>query len=115
MRIAQSMMLAVAAALALAFGTAHGAGENKPRDLPGFREMDKNDDGALTRAEAAGNPELLTRFKEVDEDGDGNLSRYEYMKSLAKEEFKSLRDRVADWIDPADQPGSGAGSSKPSR
>ena len=102
-------MLAVAAALA--FGTAQGAA----RDLPGFNEMDKNDYGALTKAEAAGNPELLARYNEVDEDGNGNLTRYEYMKSLAKEEFRSLRERVADWVDPGDKAGSSAGSSKTSR
>lgn len=107
-------LLAAAAALALAFGVAQGA-DNKSRDLPGFNEMDKNDDGDLTRAEAAGNPELLARFKEVDGDGDGNLTRYEYMKSLAKQDFKSLRDRVADWIDPDDQSGSSAGSSASGR
>ena len=94
------MILTASAAMMVVVGGAQAAGEAKPRDLPGFREMDKNDDGALTRTEAAGNPELLARFKEVDEDGDGNLSRYEYFKSLAKEEFTSLRERVADWIDP---------------
>ena len=100
-------MLATSAAMMLVLGPAHSSGESKPRDLPGFKEMDKNDDAALTRTEAAGNPELLARFKEVDEDGDGNLSRYEYFKSLAKEEFTSLRERVADWVDPG---GSGASS-----
>ena len=105
-------MWAATAALALVFGSAQGAGENKPRDLPGFKEMDKNDDGALTKAESAGNPELQARFAEVDEDGDGDLTRYEYYKSLAKEEFTSLRDRVSDWIDPGD---TSAGSGKSSR
>jgi hypothetical protein len=102
-------MLAAAAATMLFAGAAQGADPSKPRDLPGFREMDKNDDGALTRAEAAGNPQLLERFKEVDEDGDGNLSRYEYFKSLAKEEFTSLRERVADWIEPGGAGASSAG------
>jgi hypothetical protein len=97
------------AAAILAAGTVHAAGEPKARDLPGFREMDINDDGALTRDEAAPNPELLSRFKEVDEDGSGTVSRYEYYKVLAKEEFRSLRERVADWIDPG---GSAAGSGR---
>lgn len=65
------------AALALTFGTAQGAGDKQAREVPGFNEMDKDADGALTRTEAAGNPALLALFKEADDDGDGKLSRLE--------------------------------------
>ena len=62
--------------------------------------MDKDDDGALTRAEAGGSPELAKRFNEVDTDGDGKVSRLEYLKAMAREDFTALRERVADFIEP---------------
>lgn len=108
MRLFQTMLVAVAA-LMLVLGTTQAAGETKAQDLPGFKEMDKNDDGNLTREEAAGNPELLVRFREVDGDGSGTVSRYEYYASLAKEEFRSLRERVSEWIDPGGSSPSSAG------
>jgi hypothetical protein len=86
-------------AVALALGTAHAA-DDKERELPGFNQMDKDSDGALTRAEAGGNPELLRRFGEVDTNGDGKLSRFEYLKAMAREDFTSLREKVADFIEP---------------
>jgi hypothetical protein len=102
-------LLAVSAAVMLATGTAQAASEPKAQDLPGFKQMDKNDDGELTRAEAGGNPELLARFGEVDGDRNGAVSRYEYWTALAKEEFRSLRERVADWIEPGGTASPGAG------
>jgi hypothetical protein len=98
-----------ALAAALAIGTAHAADD--PKDSKGFNELDRNDDGALSRAEAAGNPALLARFNEVDGDDDGKLSRVEYLKTMASKDFRSLREKAADFIDPDEKPAS-SGSSK---
>src|SRR6185503_5677730 len=80
------------AALALAFGTAQAADKNAKHDSKpnvvekqqekggalnndtSFRVLDKNNDGYLSKAEAAGNPDLAKRFKEADDNNDGKLS-----------------------------------------
>lgn len=60
---------AVASALAMpAF--AHGK--------RGFDAIDKNDDGVISKAEAAASPRLLARFDAVDKNNDGKVSRAEY-------------------------------------
>jgi Ca2+-binding EF-hand superfamily protein len=100
------------AALAVSFGAAQAAGD-KQGDVPGFNELDRNDDGALTRSEAAANPALAARFKEVDSDGDGKVSRFEYLKTMAKKDFNSLREKAADFIEPNDK--ASAGDTKPGR
>ena len=102
MRFSRSIM--ALAALVGAFGAAQGANDKQStRDLPGFNQMDKDNDGALTRAEAAGNAELLKRFSEVDSDADGKLSRVEYLKAMARADFRSLREKVADFIEPEEE------------
>ena len=104
--------LALAALAApLAFGTAHAANDQASKDEAGFNELDKDGDGALSRAEAAGKPALVARFKDVDGDGDGKLSRVEYLKVMAKKDFRSLREKAADIIDP-DKPASRGSSRK---
>ena len=80
---------------------------------PGFNDLDKNHDGALSSTEAAANPQLAKRFKEVDTDGDGKLSRAEYLKVMAKKDFNTLREKAADLIEP--DHGSSAGSSSKSK
>lgn len=42
-----------------------------------FAAMDANGDGAITRAEARGNPDLTREFHVVDGNHDGRLSREE--------------------------------------
>jgi hypothetical protein len=81
-----------AAAMALACGFAYGADDKQRK---GFNDMDKNGDGKLTRAEAAGNKDLLARWKEADADGDGVLTRFEYLKVAAKQDVNAVRERVA--------------------
>jgi hypothetical protein len=61
-------------------GAAQAADDKRSHDVPGFSELDKNDDGALSRTEAGGNRALLARFNEVDADRDGKLSRVEYRR-----------------------------------
>lgn len=104
----QSVLLCAAM---LAFGaTASVAQQDKTaRDKPpGFNELDKDNDGVLSRAEAAGNPGLAAKFDTVDDDGDGKLSRFEYLKEMAKEDLTTLRERAAELIDP-DKPQSSSG------
>ena len=92
------------AALALAVGTAYaekGAIE-KQQDKGGalnnetsFRVMDKNNDGYLSKAEAAGNPDLAKRFAEADTNKDGKLSRMEYLKVMAKIDTHNTAEKVS--------------------
>ena len=98
------------AALALAFGTAYAA-DNAKHDKnviqkqeekggalnndTSFRVLDKNNDGYLSKAEAAGNPDLAKRFKEADDNNDGKLSRMEYLKIMAKIDTHSAANKVS--------------------
>lgn len=88
--------ISVGAALLIAFG-AYAGGEEK---APGFNDMDRDGDGALSRAEARANPELARRYAEVDADGDDEISRFEYLRAMARDDFTALRERVADFIEP---------------
>jgi Ca2+-binding EF-hand superfamily protein len=73
-----------------------GAGSSKAKsDDPGFNNLDKNHDGALSRSEAAGNPYLVQRFKEADRNGDGKLSRAEYLTAMTKKDARTVKDKVA--------------------
>lgn len=110
MKFTHAALLGVAS-MALAFGTAHAAdAKDKDKDTPGFNELDKNDDGALSKAEAAANPALAARFAEVDGDNDGKLSRMEYLKTMAAKDFRTLREKTADVIEPDDKARSSTGS-----
>lgn len=80
-----------AAAMALACGSAFAADD---KDSKGFNDMDKNADGRLTRAEAAGKKDLLARWKEADGNNDGVLSRVEYLKVMAVADFNTVKDKV---------------------
>jgi len=98
------------AALALAVGTAHAA-DNAKHDKnviqqqeekggalnndTSFRVLDKNNDGYVSKAEAAGNPDLAKRFKEADSNNDGKLSRMEYLKIMAKIDTHNTADKVS--------------------
>jgi len=92
------------AAFALAVGTAYAA-ENvidKQQEKGGalnndtsFRVLDKNNDGYLTKAEAAGNPDLAKRFKEADTNKDGKISRMEYLKVMAKIDTHTAAEKVS--------------------
>lgn len=88
------------ATLAFLAAPAHAADENKKDDPPGFNELDRNNDGSITRSEAAGNPTLAQRFSEADGDKDGKVTRAEYLKVMAAKDFNTLRKRTADAVDP---------------
>ena len=101
------------AALALAFGTAYAADNakhakndknviEKQQEKGGalnndtsFRVLDKNNDGYLSKAEAAGNRDLAKRFAEADSNKDGKLSRMEYLKVMAKIDTHNAANKVS--------------------
>lgn len=114
MKLATSLLFAAslgfsAAALAAA-GSAKSSG-----DVPGFNELDRNNDGALSLSESRGNPELAQRFKQVDENGDGKLTRMEYLKTMAAKDIRTLREKTANVIEPDKASSSSAGSSAESK
>jgi Ca2+-binding EF-hand superfamily protein len=95
MRLAQSLFFLVAAALALAVGTAKAEDQiGKDKNDPGFNALDKNNDGYLSRVEAAGNPTLAKNFKQADKNGDGKLSRTEYLAAVSKQDAKTAKRKV---------------------
>ena len=51
-----------------------------------FDKLDYDDDGKLSKAEAAGNADLITGFDRADRNKDGKLSRAEYDALLARAE-----------------------------
>ena len=80
-----------AAAMALACGGAFAADD---KDSKGFNDMDKNADGRLTRAEAAGNKDLLAKWKQADSNNDGVLTRVEYLKVMAVKDANTVKERI---------------------
>src|SRR5688572_17659550 len=56
------------------------------RKYPGFNDMDKDKDGALSKSEAGGNPELAKKFKQADKDSDGKLTRSEYLAAVTRKD-----------------------------
>lgn len=94
MKLAKTVL--VASALALAAAGAYAADKQAKADPePGFNNMDKNNDGKLTRAEAAGDKSLLAKWKEADGDKDGSLSRAEYLKVKAKKDVSTVKSKVS--------------------
>jgi hypothetical protein len=77
----------VASALTLAFGVVYA-------DEKGFNDMDKDRDGRLTRAEAAGNKTLLGKWKDADKNGDGVVTRAEYLAVMARQDFNTVKEKV---------------------
>ena len=77
----------------------------KDKNDPGFNALDKNNDGYLTRVEAAGNAELAKNFKQADKNGDGKLSRTEYLAVMTKQDASTAKRKI-------ENAGSGSSSSK---
>ena len=109
MRLAQSLFFLVAAALAVAVGTAKAEDKiGKDEKDPGFNALDKNNDGYLSRAEALGNPELAKKFKQADKNGDGKLSRAEYLRAMTAQDLSTAKKKVAKAADRKDDKRSAA-------
>ena len=116
MRLTQSLFFIVAAALALAVGASYAADQHIGKDAakgdPGFNALDKNNDGYLSRTEAAKNPMLTKKFKEADKNGDGKLSRMEYLATMTKQDAKAAKNKVEDKIDSHKDKPASTGSTK---
>jgi Ca2+-binding EF-hand superfamily protein len=116
MKVAKSLLLGFAAA-ALALGSAYAddkAAKAKDKD-PGFNNLDKNNDGYLSRAEAKGNPDLAKHFKEVDKNNDGKLSRAEYLAFMGKKDLNTAKNKVQGALDKDKDKSAATGSSKSSK
>ena len=103
MKFAKSAVLA-AAALALAGGSALAAdmqtnkkaASNVSRsDDSGFAKLDKNKDGYISKAEAAGEKTLSKNFGKWDMNNDGKINRAEYLAAMAKEDAVKAKDKVS--------------------
>jgi hypothetical protein len=95
MKLVKCML--AASALALAFGGAYAADKNKQAKAdpePGFNNMDANNDGKLSRAEAAKDKSLLAKWKDADRNNDGMLSRAEYLIVKGKKDVGTAADKV---------------------
>src|SRR5688572_15641501 len=64
-----------------------------------FNDMDTNDDGLLSGAEAAGNPRLTAKWSELDTNKDGSLSRGEYLTEMARQDTSRAREQVSRTVD----------------
>ena len=62
---------------------------------PGFNKLDKDNDGSLSKTEAAGNPDLAKKFDEADKNHDGKLTRAEYLSVMAKKDVKTAKEKVS--------------------
>jgi len=105
MKLRKTLVIA-GSALALAAGSAFA---DKPANDPGFNKLDSNNDGYLSRIEAAKNPYLAKNFKVADKNGDGKLSRTEYLSAMTKKDLRTAKEKVAGNKDRS----AATGSSKP--
>src|SRR3981081_3364724 len=96
MRLIQSAMLGVALC-ALAGGAARAADKSAGESQTGidsaphaeartFAELDKNNDGYISKAEAKADPEMAANFGKLDLNHDGKGSRAEYGAGGKKKE-----------------------------
>lgn len=118
MKLAKSML--VAAGLALAVGGAYAAGDKPAKQAkadaePGFNTMDKNNDGKLTRSEAAKDKSLLGKWKDADRDSDGSLSRAEYLMVKGKKDAGMVADKVRSAVSKDDKASAGGTSTPKSK
>src|SRR2546423_10585384 len=82
MRLVKAMVIATSA-FGLVAGSAFAAGER-----PSFRDLDTNHDGAISKSEAAAQPQLAEKFDQADKNHDGKLNRAEYTAALGKSKVK---------------------------
>ena len=95
-----------ASALALAMGSAFAADKDHSSTTVGkagnvtrsedstFAKLDKNKDGYISKAEAAGDMHLSKDFAKFDLNNDGKLNRAEYLAAAAKEDTGKAIDKV---------------------
>ena len=104
MKFLQSAALGLGA-LALVLGSAMAADKDTEKtktnvsnatrsEDSGFAHLDKNKDGYITKAEAAGDAALSKDFAKWDLNHDGKLNRVEYLGARAKEDTSSVANKV---------------------
>ena len=91
MQVTKALLVGISA-FALSTGAALA---DRPKSDPGFNKLDSNNDGYLSRAEAAKNPTLAKNFKQADKNGDGKLSRTEYLAVMTKKDLRTAKQKVA--------------------
>lgn len=122
MKLAQTLFFLVAAALALAVGsvnaadtkaksgtkakTEHKASAGATSDKigtdkndPGFNKLDANNDGYLSKSEAAKSPTVTKRFKQADRNHDGKLSRAEYLMTMTAQDASTAKKKAENAMD----------------
>ena len=109
MKFAKTLLIGVSS---LALGTGPALAADEAKNDPGFNKLDKNNDGYLSRSEAAKNPWLAKHFKEADKDGDGKLSRTEYLTVMTKKDLKGVKDKVTGNKDKDSNAATGSSKSK---
>ncbi len=95
MKFVKAMFLA--SALALAVSGAYAADDKQARAKdaePGFNVLDKDNDGYVSRAEAAKDKDLVRKFKEADGNKDGKLSRTEYLMVKGKKDVGTATEKI---------------------
>jgi hypothetical protein len=107
MKVTKTLLIG-AAGLALAAGSAFA---ERSKDDPGFNALDKNNDGYVSRTEAARNPSLTKNWKQADKNGDGKLSRTEYLSVMTKKDLRAAKNKVTG--DKDSNRSAATGSSKP--
>jgi hypothetical protein len=103
----------IASAMALAFG-AYAADEKQAKAdaEPGFNNLDTNDDGKLTKAEAAKDKKLTERWTEADRDKNGTLSRAEYLMVKGKQDIGRATETVKNAVSSDDKSAAAGGTGK---
>ncbi len=76
----------------LAASVVHAQGSDSGAGTSGFKQLDKNGDGSVSAAEAAGDKEIAKRFKAFDANKDGKLSEEEYLKAANDNSKRTLAD-----------------------
>lgn len=78
--------------LALALAPHVLAQSEKGNDNAGFKQLDKDGDGAISVSEAAADKEIAKRFKQFDANKDGKLQEAEYYKASNDNAKRVLKD-----------------------
>jgi len=101
MKLAPTIILVIAG---ITIGLAYAADDKKKE--PGFNVLDKNNDGYLTRTEAAADSDLTKKFKQADKNGDGKVSRAEYLAVKGKQDLNTAKNKVEKALDKDEKPAS---------
>jgi osmotically-inducible protein OsmY len=78
----------------VAFLAASAAVGAQPQQPQQFSALDRNQDGYLSRLEAAAEPEIARRFAQFDADKDRRLSHAEYLAAREDNAQRAQRDAV---------------------